>query len=252
MSRIPFDNFDQFNLAVAMGAVQGFSNRNVFGYNPDVPTIAHGDVTPFTNTYVFPSNTGQAMEIVSSNAADVGISITVVGLDENWLDKTQIVVLNGMTPVALSGLWSRINYVFHSSLTDVEFQGNVDVRGAGGGTIFSRALSGAQESSQTVFSVPDKKYWIVNSLIGTITKSIGSAGSNVEILFTIRFRGGVWRHPFSFGLQRDGQSSISFENFYPERLNGPADIICQAQASDAGIKTAVRYGVLMWNTGVPS
>lgn len=252
MSRVPFDTFNQFNLAVAMGAVQGFSNRNVYGFVADTATVAHGDITPFTNTYAFPADSGEALEIVSSSAGDVGISMTVVGLDQNWVEKVQVVALNGTTPVALSGLWSRINYLFHSSSSNMEFVGNVDVRKPGGGTVYSRALPAGQESSQTVFSVPDKKYWAVNSLIGTISKATGSAGSNVEVLFTLRFRGGVWRHPFAFGLQRDGQSSVSFENFYPERLDGPADIVCQAQASDAGIKTNVRYGVVMWNTGVPS
>lgn len=249
---VQFDPMSAFEYAVGLGLIQGMSVRNVYGFIANTPTTQHGDVTPFTSTYVWPNDAGQTMEIVSSNPADVGIVITVVGLDETWDDKVQNVTLNGTTPVALTGLWSRINYVFHASLADVEFTGNVDVRATGGGAIFARALPAGQESGQTVFSVGRRKSWMVKGLVGTIRKSTGSAGSNIEALFTFRYRGGVFRHPFAFGLQRDGQSSIAFNNFIPERLNAPADIIIQAQASDADIGFGARYQVLMVNTGEPT
>lgn len=72
-----------------------------------------------TYTYPWLSNTGENVKITIGSSADVGKKITVIGLDENFLEQTLEVTLVAQmtTGITWSPTWTRI-YRAYNSTTD--------------------------------------------------------------------------------------------------------------------------------------
>ncbi len=94
-----------------------------------------------------PASTGDALELVSSDVADVGIVVTIGGTDGNGVWQRAQYSLNGTTPVA-AGTWSYIDegpaksYPFGSTPV-TEFttsRGTVTLRKAGAGATLQSLL----------------------------------------------------------------------------------------------------------------
>jgi ribulose 1,5-bisphosphate carboxylase large subunit-like protein len=90
------------------------------GVNEDVDAGTE-DVTELGATYtgmpVFPTQAGEALNIVSSSAADAAAgtgqrTIKIVGLDANGASQEETVTLNVTTPVVTSSTWTRVHRVF--------------------------------------------------------------------------------------------------------------------------------------------
>jgi len=97
-----------FNLAVAQGRVPGVSALNISGYSSSVGLTfipAWGNDTPYV---YFPS--AQAVRIWSDSALDTNISVEVQGLDSNYVQQTETVLLNnGVTGVLSTKQFLRVN-----------------------------------------------------------------------------------------------------------------------------------------------
>ena len=126
-----------FYLEVAKGNVAGHSAINKFGHNPSIATNTDPeDVWSGGDLYAFYPATAQAMEVLSDDDEDGGaggdtgaLTIQVYGLDTNWLEIEETVILNGTTIVNLANTYIRMYRVMvltaGSAGTNV---GNIDVR----------------------------------------------------------------------------------------------------------------------------
>ena len=104
-----------FGLEVALGKIPGYEMIERFGHNQDLDAAA--EETIWDNggriTYL---TVGETLTIVSSSASDdgspVGVgarTILIRGVNSLWEDTTEIVTLDGTTPVITTSTWLGVN-----------------------------------------------------------------------------------------------------------------------------------------------
>lgn len=150
--------------AIGLGLVPGHSIITIKGKNPDVDNVRE-DVWEVGGTYVFPSDVGISMKIVSSSASDASAGTGARTVDVNYLragfiPATQRVTLNGTTPVVLTDTdIIRINglHVMTVGSNGVPV-GNLSLVDNATGTITYGYISvGLNASRQCVYTVPAGK-----------------------------------------------------------------------------------------------
>jgi hypothetical protein len=149
---------DRF-LAIAKGEVTNHSLVLKFGRNPDIDTGAEETVWEGGGVYPFQS-TAQSLEVLSSDANDTSAgtgarTITLIGQDANNVEQTQVITLNGTTPVAITGTWLR---VYRCSVTTAGSgavnAGALTIRIAGGGTTLLVVGIGNGQTLMAVYTIP--------------------------------------------------------------------------------------------------
>lgn len=104
---------EDFSLQVARGLIPGHSVVTVFGYNPDVDT-SEESVWPDGGTVPHPT-VASVLKVSSSDAADVSPSgtgartVRITGLNANYFEVSETVVLNGQTAVNTVNSYLYVN-----------------------------------------------------------------------------------------------------------------------------------------------
>jgi len=96
-----------FLLEVAKGNVPGHKMGTMIALNPDVGTTETETIWDLGDTYTYLTADTQ-LYISSTSASDTAVFVVVTGLDEDYLEVTRTVTVNGQTQVALSGLMFRV------------------------------------------------------------------------------------------------------------------------------------------------
>jgi hypothetical protein len=115
---------------------------------------------------VQPSSAGDALEVVSTSAADVTVRVTIEGLDANGRENRTQVTLNGVAAVAV-GTWTQV-IAFSKAYPDgtdptterTSSAGNVTLQKAGGGTVLQVLLpieSACDRPQITLHPKPDDR-----------------------------------------------------------------------------------------------
>lgn len=107
--------YEPFELQVSRGQIPGHRSVTIFGYNPDVDT-SRVTVWPYTGVIPFPSAAIQ-MKVSSSSANDTAAgtgarTVFVGGLDSNHNEVSEIVTLDGQTPVLTTNSYRHINSAY--------------------------------------------------------------------------------------------------------------------------------------------
>ena len=98
---------EPFELQVARGQIPGHSIRNLFGTNSSIGTTFR---TPWEENNALPFlGAEQNLSIVSDSASDTSVSILIKGVDQNYIEVSEVVALNGTTPVTTTKKFFRIN-----------------------------------------------------------------------------------------------------------------------------------------------
>jgi hypothetical protein len=104
---------EDFSLQVARGLIPGHSVVTVFGYNSDVDT-SEESVWPDGGTVPHPT-VASVLKVSSSDAADVSPSgtgartVQITGLNANYFEVSETVVLNGQTAVNTVNSYLYVN-----------------------------------------------------------------------------------------------------------------------------------------------
>jgi hypothetical protein len=169
---------DSFGFSVAQGNVPYFSVQRAYGTNSAINVGVREDIWSFGGTYVFPSDAGESLVIKSTNAADTSHYIKVEGLDENFdLTGPVIVALNGTTPVALPGLWSRVESIM--TVGDTATAGDVLVTDVLDTNTYGHMLQSRQAPSTTITTIPAGHTGYAMVVGGSIGKDAGGTESGV-------------------------------------------------------------------------
>ena len=138
---------EPFELQVARGQIPAHSVRNIFGTNPAIGTSF---ITAWENSTALPFlSAAQQLSIVSSSASDTAVSILINGLDANYNIQTEVVALNGTTPVTTTKSFFRINDL----ITTV---GNAvgDITASYSSVVYAKIIAGRGRNQAAVFTVP--------------------------------------------------------------------------------------------------
>ena len=232
-----------FGVAVGLGLMNGFSTYNMTAAREEVPTTLQDLISVGVGSggqYIFPSNSGQQMRVVSTSVSDV-TDLKIIGLDEDWLEQTETITLNGTTPVTSTKLWSRINQLTNNGTAN--YVGEISIQNTAGTVTYTKIING-DRSYNGVFSTPLNKYSFVLSIIDGLTKDTGSEVAVITDL-KVRIPGGVFVSEFRKAVQRGGSSSESLVNLLPIILPPGTDFKYSVIAGGAGTSYLVRTAFLL-------
>ena len=237
-----------FLIEVAKGNITGHSAIFKFGRNDEIDTTTDPeDIWTYGGLYTY-NNTPSIQYISSSNALDVGMEITVEGLDADYKEQSVTVLLNGQTQtqIGTGETFVRVFRAYNSG--PIEFAGNVLIYddtvvsvtlGVPSPTTSVKAEMRAddQQTYMALYTVPAGKTAYFMQHASDIIKS-NSASQNALLDIRIREFGGVFRSRQLDGLTTDGSSSFNFVFTMPETIPEKSDIRMQVRevtTNDIGV-----------------
>ena len=242
-----------FYTAAGLNMIPGVRRVAALGNNPDIDqgTIPE-DVWTGGGLYPF-MTAATSLEIVSTSAADAAAgtgarTVTINGLDINYVEVVQTVTLNGTTPVAIPTQLFRINSaLIMSSGTGGTNAGDINIRNSGAGTVRAIIPAGYGITRQSVFTVPAGHTMSVHSNVFSLNRA-GGIDKNVTLATFVRSPNGFHRLPLE----------LSVSQIMPYRHDGiPGVIVAEkndfairctfSSASDVDV-TAAWLGLLIANT----
>jgi hypothetical protein len=130
-----------FRTRVSMGKVVDARPVFVFGFNPDVQNVEE-TVWDHGGVYAYPAS-AIPMTISSSNAGTNAV-VSIVGLGAGYVEQTELITLNGQTPVTTANSYLRINGMsaLTGTVADSIYLGTGTVTSGVPATVYARIING--------------------------------------------------------------------------------------------------------------
>lgn len=142
--------YEPFDLQVARGQIDGHSTVNIYGYQPSVGTTS---IPVWENATAYTYPVAAATMYLSGSNGD-SATITIVGLDASYAPITEVLTLNGTTPVATTKQYLRINSMFVSMGSATNPAGAVYLKNSGGTVTYAQINAGVGRTQAAIYTVP--------------------------------------------------------------------------------------------------
>ena len=231
-----------FLVAVAQGNVAGYSSVNKFGHNAAAET--GDDIWSGGGTYAFYPTNAMAMEIVSTDTNDVSggagaQSVTVFGLDANWDEISETVIMNGTTAVDLTNTYRRMYRAFVNTIgTSDSNVGDISIEEDGGtGDTGAYIAAGDGQTQMAIYTIPNgKNAMFVKGYVALRNDTFQGESGNFQ--WKLRLNNGhtgAWQVKGQIGLINIGSSWWQYEYGIPiGMIPAKTDIrLEQSAATDA-------------------
>lgn len=237
-----------FLLEVARGAVPGYVPSGFLGINPSVGSTFETAWDEGGN-FVYPT-AGETWEVVSDDVNDTNSSgtgarqVIISGLDDQYVEQTEIVELDGTTPVVTARTdWFRIYSViviFSGSSTWNE--GTITLRVSGGGLVRSKMLPTMARTFNGFFTVPvGKTLFILDAQIFIPKNEDVTARNRIRIFGTDTFIAGGDAEVY----QNNARVEFSAIPTMPEKT----DLESTMKSTNTSVKVAISVQAILANTG---
>lgn len=141
---------ENFNLEVARGFIPYHSTVNIYGYQTAVAT-SFIPIWENATTYTYPiAATKMNLAGTSGDTA----TITISGLDANYLPITENLALNGATPVSTVNTYLRINSMSVTVGSATNPAGVVTLKDLTNTTIYAQINAGVGRTQMGIYTVP--------------------------------------------------------------------------------------------------
>ena len=166
-----------FDISVVEGKLTGYQALYRSAYSNAI-TTTRSVIRAAGGTYTFPSS-ASTMTVSSSSTADVGQAILIEGLDSNYVEQSEVVVLNGKNGASTAKSYFRLNKI--TVITDSPntvggiYVGTGTVTAGVPATVYGFCSSADRVSQSTIYTVPaGKKYIVTNGSISSGTTASGN------------------------------------------------------------------------------
>lgn len=150
ISQTQYGKFEDFDLQVARGQIQGHSTLNIYGYQTAIGT-SFIPVWENATAYTYPAAATQ-MHLAGSNGDTA--SIVIQGLDANYNMISETAVLNGTTAVTTVKSYLRINSLRVSVGSATNPAGVVTLKDLTDTIIYAQINTGVGRSQAAIYTVP--------------------------------------------------------------------------------------------------
>lgn len=203
--------------------------------------------------YEYPSGGTTTLTVSSSSNSDrsggsAAQSVTVQGLDENYLEVSETIDLEGQSAVSTSNTFTRVNRAFVAEAgVDGDAAGDIYI---GEGTVssgvpakvYSKITQGNNQTLQTVYTVPANKTLYLDDVVFSAAVSIGNKTVTMKFV-TREFGSNAFRIKYQIPLQ---SGSAKDEFIYPLKIPSKTDIEVRAIAnSDNNFVAGIYQGILI-------
>lgn len=237
-------------LDILLGDKPAWKPYNVWGQNTDVDIGAVETVWSEGGLYSYPSSAelhDVKSSVVTDNSTGVGArTIRIKGLDENYKEIEEDVVMNGTTVVSTANSYLRINTVeVLTAGTKKSNEGNITVDNSVGGATTAAIPAKAGQSQSTVRTIPaGKKGYITRFYSGLISASTGTFRTR---LVTIT-NGGVRKRHTTIGGNATGTSMPEHRYDFPLEVAEKTDIELRASVDTNDTNLSGGYDMLVVTT----
>jgi len=169
---------------VALGRRQGATTWNKWGYNADIDTAAAETIWTVGGTLTR-MTAADTFNVVSTSANDTSAgtgaqSIIIYGIDENYLAITEVVTLNGTTPVVTTNQWIGVNRAaIYLAGSGGENAGDINITVTTSGVAQAQIPTSAGSSQHAFFFVQAGHQALMDWLYINMVKISGGGGSPV-------------------------------------------------------------------------
>ena len=201
-----------FLLEVTKGNVPGHSQTAVIGLSTFINDTAFQDIWEVDGSLVYLA-AADKLEILSDSANDTlagtgAQTVLISGLDENYVEQSQLVELNGTTPVETDDDFLRFRQLTVATVgSGDENEGTITVRTKTSGDTQGVILPDKGISFNSHFTVPAEKVAIILQAASFIPKD-----DDIRLLNRIRPLNGMFLAGGEIGLYQ-GESVVAFRAF---------------------------------------
>jgi hypothetical protein len=196
-----YERTEDFNLQVARGMIAGHKQLFKYGNSADV----NGEIETIwshSTLYVYPTSAIH-MKVSSANANDSALgtgarTVLVSGLDQNYNEISEIVTLNGQTPVLTAALFIRVfrAYVVTAGASNTAagtiYIGDGVVTAGIPAIVYAEISLGENQTLMAMWTVPAGYTFYVYR--GTFTAASNNSSQYILGKFVVRPFGGVFRN----------------------------------------------------------
>ena len=138
------------NVAIAQGRVLNTSIRNIFGVQPTTPDSDFVPLWENATVYTYPT---VAVQLDVQTAAADTATIKIIGLDADYNDISEVVVLNGLivTDQTTNSEFLRVNDVITIA---GNCTGNVTIVQTSTSDVVAKMLAGTGRNQASIYTVP--------------------------------------------------------------------------------------------------
>ena len=238
--------YEPFELQVARGQVDGHKTLFKFGINGDVGTSVE-TVWAQGGIYVYPAS-ATVMKISSSSADDAAAgtgarTISIAGLDANYNEISETVILDGQTAVNTVNSYLRISRMFvvtagsGATAAGTIYAGTGTVTSGVPATVYGMIALNANQTQMAFWTVPAGYTFYLTGLFYTSGNTNANAWSNFQLIQ--RPLGGVFRQQSSSRVPGNGDFVIDLHT--PIAFTEKTDIEVRAVASTSPSNVSAEF-----------
>jgi hypothetical protein len=238
--------YEPFELQVARGQVDGHKALFKFGINGDVGTSVE-TVWAQGGIYVYPAS-ATVMKISSSSADDAAAgtgarTISIAGLDANYNEISETVILDGQTAVNTVNSYLRISRMFvvtagsGATAAGTIYAGTGTVTSGVPATVYGMIALGANQTQMAFWTVPAGYTLYLTGLFYTSANTTANAWTNFQLIQ--RPLGGVFRQQSSSRVPGNGDFVIDLHT--PIAFAEKTDIEVRAVASTSPSNVSAEF-----------
>ena len=231
-----------FEFRSTLGQFPRYANNNKFGYNSAVGT-SQEEIWNVGGVEAYLSS-AETMNIASTDNADKGTptagngarTLTIFGLDNDWMEINETVTLNGTTPVTTTNSYLRVlRMIVRSAGSTGSNVGTITSTASTAATVHSQINPTDNQTLKINFGIPADKYGIITHA------EIGCAKTDdCEVRFKVRPFGEVFQ---TKRLLNFFEATVSFSNILPILLPPKTDVTVTAltTAGTAAVSANLDY-----------
>ena len=233
--------FEPFDLQVGRRQIMGHQSVFLFGYSASITNAAFIPAWENTAAYTYPAS-AVAMSIVSTSASDTAVQIIIYGLDADYNQINETVLLTGTTPVVTTSLFLRVNQldVLPNSVNPVGV-----ITAKNGGVTYGQIAVDTVQSNMSVYTVP-AGYTLYGVHVGAWSSTSVTSGVyatfRAQTLSPAGTKYIVSQAPFL--------NTFEFAAQFPLTFTEKTDVQFQFKSSGAGLGIGTIFeGILIKNDG---
>lgn len=208
-------------MAIALGEFRDTTAIDKFGYNGSVGT-SYATIWDAGGTYVYPSSAVQMTVTSAGGATDAGVEITVIGLDADYAEQTNTVILDASGTATTANTFIRVFRAYVSNGQDLTGACTI----ANGGVTYAQIGIEFQQTMMAVYTIPAGKTGYLVS--GNISSQ---KDKDITAKLMMREFGGVLR---TKGLVLTPGTPFQRQWVVPQQIPAKTDIEIRAKAGATG------------------